>query len=191
MRKLARPGRLRRDAKHGGAIVDQGAIGRLGAVPFQHGEFGMMQPGALAVAEDMGERKNSCSRPPPAVSCSRIPARNAGKSGEGAPPSGSKLVAKAAVWVSLPGEICKADGSTSTKPWRSKQVAQRLAIRARSFRRGDRAGRISGAQKAARCAIPRPCSIDPTKGFAAPDAVSPCQDRRVEYRCRHKFQKGP
>ena len=58
MTKTRRPGGLRRDPQHGGAILDQGAIGFLRPIPFEHGEFGMMQFRPLAIAKDMGEGEN-------------------------------------------------------------------------------------------------------------------------------------
>ncbi len=54
---LPRPPR-RGDCKDVGAIRDQVAIVRAGAIPFEHGEFGMVQSCPLTVAKDMGEREN-------------------------------------------------------------------------------------------------------------------------------------
>ena len=41
------------------AILDQSLIGRARAIPFEHGEFGMVEPSAFAVPEDMREGKNA------------------------------------------------------------------------------------------------------------------------------------
>ncbi len=53
--KLLRARRLGGERQKGGAIIHQPVIGFCRPVPFQHGEFRMMQRSALAVAIDMGE----------------------------------------------------------------------------------------------------------------------------------------
>ncbi len=57
-RELADPGRLRGMGYDHHAIGHHGVVGRVGAVPFQHGEFGQMQRTALAVAKHPRELKN-------------------------------------------------------------------------------------------------------------------------------------
>ena len=49
-------GRQRQDL---GAIVHQRLVGLARAIPFEHGELGMMQGAALAVAEHVGEGENA------------------------------------------------------------------------------------------------------------------------------------
>jgi len=50
-RELPDPGRLRRTGDDGDGVGHDGIVRRVGAVPFQHGEFGKMQIAALAVAK--------------------------------------------------------------------------------------------------------------------------------------------
>ena len=52
------PRRVRRPAQEREAILLDRAERRAGAVPFKHREFGRMQGPALAVAEDVAERKD-------------------------------------------------------------------------------------------------------------------------------------
>ncbi len=104
---------LRRAGQHRHAVVHQQLVGLVRAVPFEHGEFGMMQRAALAVAERSGRTRRSAARRRPAASCRRIPARCAGSAGRGRPATTSS-VRMAWRWVSLPGETCSVAVSTST-----------------------------------------------------------------------------
>ncbi len=49
---------LRRRGENPGAVLDEPLPGRMRPIPFQQGEFGMMQPSALAISERVRERKN-------------------------------------------------------------------------------------------------------------------------------------
>src|SRR5690606_27768438 len=51
----AGPGGGGRELQDLDAVGDHVAIGRTGAIPFEHGELGMVQRSALAVAPDMAE----------------------------------------------------------------------------------------------------------------------------------------
>ena len=51
--------RVGREAQDREAIVDDGRVGLIGAIPFEHGEFRCMQRPALAIAEDAGEIENA------------------------------------------------------------------------------------------------------------------------------------
>ena len=53
----------------------------LGAIPFEHGEFRMMQRRALAVAEHPRQGENPLLARPRAASCTRIPARCGDRAG--------------------------------------------------------------------------------------------------------------
>ena len=52
------PGRARRQPQHHRAILHQHSIILPDAIPFQHGEFRAVQRPALAVAPDMGKRRD-------------------------------------------------------------------------------------------------------------------------------------
>ena len=80
-RNSSRPAAARGRRQQRRAVLHQGLVGLVGAIPFEHGELGMMQRPALAVAEDAGEGRRSASRRPPAASCRRIPARCADRAG--------------------------------------------------------------------------------------------------------------
>ena len=56
--EASRAGRARRLGQQRRAILHQRLVRLVRPVPFQHGEFGMMQRAALAVAEDAGEIEN-------------------------------------------------------------------------------------------------------------------------------------
>ena len=56
--KAVGPRRLGRDRQQVGAILDQPRDRLMRAIPLQHGEFGMVQRRALAVAEHMSEGEN-------------------------------------------------------------------------------------------------------------------------------------
>ena len=71
-----------------------------------------------------GRNRRSASRPPPAASCRRIPARCADRAAAGRRPGPISSVAKACRCASLPGETCRAAVSTSMKPCASNQAAQ-------------------------------------------------------------------
>ena len=124
-RKSPDAGRLRGMRNDDDAVVHHGVIGCFGAVPFQHGEFRQMQVAALAVAEHPREIENLRSRPPPAVSCRRIPARSADSAWRARRRHAMSSVRGACRWVSLPGETCKIPVSTSAKPCSSNHAAQR------------------------------------------------------------------
>ena len=51
-REAPGPGRFRRSRQQRRAILDQHAVRLIRPIPFEHGELGMMQRPALAVAED-------------------------------------------------------------------------------------------------------------------------------------------
>ena len=72
---VAAAGGARRGGEKRGAVRHHRLVGLVGAIPFQHGEFRMMQRAALAVAEDAGELEDPRARRPPAASCRRTPAR--------------------------------------------------------------------------------------------------------------------
>src|SRR5262249_61483240 len=50
-----RPRRLGRERKYRSAVLHQRLARLLGPIPFEHGEFGMMQRAALAIAKGAGE----------------------------------------------------------------------------------------------------------------------------------------
>ena len=57
-RKPADAGRLRRMRDHHDGIGDHGIVRGIGAVPFQHGEFGQMQVAALPIAKHPRQLEN-------------------------------------------------------------------------------------------------------------------------------------
>ena len=78
-------------------------------VPFQHGEFRVVQRGPLGVAEDVGELKDPRHPGGPAASSSRIPARCAASARAVSPgPGPASSVAKATRCGSSPGETWSA-----------------------------------------------------------------------------------
>ncbi len=62
-RKPSDAGRLRGMGDHDDAVGHDGVIGRIGAIPFQHGEFGKMQIAAFAVAKHPRKLENLLLRP--------------------------------------------------------------------------------------------------------------------------------
>ncbi len=121
----------------------QRLIGLAGAVPFQHGEFGMVQRAALAVAVDRPEAEDALARRRRAASCRRIPARCAGRALRASPSGRIASVAKADRCVSLPGETCSAAVCTSTKSRRANQP-RNAPRRWRCARAGEGGGRRGG-----------------------------------------------
>ena len=112
-------------------------VGLVGPVPLQHGELGMVQRPALAVAEHPGEIEDL-----------RLAGRQqllAGEFRRGVQVARRRVaagaissVAKACRWVSLPGETCSAAVSTSTKPRRRNQSRSADMMRPRASRNGRR-----------------------------------------------------
>jgi hypothetical protein len=49
------PGGARRNGEQRRTVIHHGLVGLMGPVPFQQGEFGMVQRAALAVAKHTGE----------------------------------------------------------------------------------------------------------------------------------------
>ena len=85
------------------------------AIPFEHGEFRMVQRAALAVAEDLGEVDDPRARPPPTASCRQIPARCADRAGAKRRPGPSASSRKHA-----DGSRCRARPATPrSRPRRS------------------------------------------------------------------------
>ena len=60
---VADAGSLRRQRQQRGAIVDQRVIGLVGAIPFEHGEFGMMQRARARDCGTRGRTRRSCRSP--------------------------------------------------------------------------------------------------------------------------------
>ena len=122
-------------------------IGLAGPVPFQHGEFGMVQRAALAVAEHLGEVEDA-----PLAGRQQLLAGEFRRGAQIEPrparrPAPRASVAKACRWVSLPGETCRTPVSTSMKPRREPGAQRR-------HDRGSRASR-NGRRSAWTCGRPR------------------------------------
>ena len=93
------------------------------AIPLQHGEFGMVQRRALAIAEDMSEGENPL--------LARREQLFAGEFRRGmqikpafVAPRPINSTPKAEICVSLPPETCSAAVSTSTKPLSGEKAAE-------------------------------------------------------------------
>ena len=93
-------------------------VGLIGAIPFEHGELGVMQRRRARGCGRRGRNRRCAARRRRAASCRRIPARCADRAAARSPPGAISSVAKACRCASLPGETCSAAVSTSTKPLR-------------------------------------------------------------------------
>ena len=131
-RKVKRraPAASRRRARSAACNRPSALVGPSRAIPFEHGEFGMVQRRRARGCGRRGRTRRSAARRRRAASCRRIPARCAGKRWSRAvrPPTSS--VAKAWRWVSLPGETCRAGGLDLEEAGVGEIVAQRPHDRA-------------------------------------------------------------
>ena len=144
--QLGRAGRVAPPSpRRASAIVHHRLIGLFGAVPFDHGEFRGVQRRLARGCGRRGRNRRSASRRRQAASSWRIRARCGGSAAARSPPGATSSVAKAWRWASLPGEICSAAASTSTKPSRVEIAAER---RERSRPRASRKGRRSAWRRA-------------------------------------------
>ena len=124
-RELLGPSRFRRPRQDRGAVGHQRAVGLAGAVPFEQGEFRMVQRAALAVAEDLGEFDDPALAGRQRASCRRIPARCANKAAKRrrrAPRASWRRRADASRFLARPAS---APVSTSTNSCAGKPGAQR------------------------------------------------------------------
>ena len=114
------------------AILHDRLVARAGAIPFEHGELGMMQRRALGVAEDARELEELRARRRPAASSSRTRASCAASAARSSPSGVSQSVAKPARCTSAPGATCRIGVSTSTKPSAANHCRIAACSRARA-----------------------------------------------------------
>ena len=179
-----RPPLRRRSAQDLGAVAHQRLVGLAGAIPFQHGEFRVVQRPALAVAVDVGkagdallagrqqllagefrrgveiERRACCRRD--AISS----------------------VAKACRCASLPGETCSVAVSTSMKSRAAKKPRKRRLNPVAAEQEGPAVGMdMRASTRARRQAWRSHCGSQASHGvdsrFFEPDLPSHWQFARI------------
>ena len=143
---------LRSAGYHRHAVVHQQLVVAVRPVPFEHGEFRMVQRVRSRDCGSSGRTRRSAARRPPEASCRRIPGRCADSAGRGrwARPvrsashgHGSRCPARPAASRSRPRRI-PAPRTGPAPPGRSRPAA---------IRNGRRSAWVSGAQKRGRLAI--------------------------------------